>query len=176
MSKFDAQRRQMLDASLLAGGLAATGGVIPIDAFAADKANVSLQLGWLIGGNQIGEVVAKRLGYYDQEGVNLTIQPGGPNIDGVAVVASGRNEVGQVSSSPSIMLATSQGIPVKCFAVGAQRHPYVGSASRPVRPRPFTRIAACRRRCGRSWRSTASSSGRKSAPWARRAAPPTWAP
>ncbi|WP_265304830.1 ABC transporter substrate-binding protein [Verminephrobacter eiseniae] len=124
MSNFDAQRRQMLDASLLAGGPAATGGVIPIDAFAADKANVSLQLGWLIGGNQIGEVVAKRLGYYEQEGVNLTIQPGGPNIDGVAVVASGRNEVGQVSSSPSIMLATSQGIPVKCFAVGAQRHPY----------------------------------------------------
>ncbi|ABM59228.1 ABC transporter substrate-binding protein [Verminephrobacter eiseniae] len=124
MSNFDAQRRQMLDASLLAGGLAATSGVIPIDAFAADKANVSLQLGWLIGGNQIGEVVAKRLGYYEQEGVNLTIQPGGPNIDGVAVVASGRNEVGQVSSSPSIMLATSQGIPVKCFAVGAQRHPY----------------------------------------------------
>ena len=107
MSNFDSQRRQMLKASLLAGGLAATGGVISIDALAADKANVNLQLGWLVGGNQIGEVAAKRLGYYEQEGVNLTIQPGGPNIDGVAVVASGRNEAGQVSSSPSIMLAIS---------------------------------------------------------------------
>ena len=124
MSNFDSQRRQMLKASLLASGLAATGGVISIDAFAADKANTNLQLGWLVGGNQIGEVVAKRLGYYDQEGVTLTIQPGGPNIDGVAVVASGRNEAGQVSSSPSIMLAASQGIPVKCFAIGAPRHPY----------------------------------------------------
>jgi NitT/TauT family transport system substrate-binding protein len=124
MSNFDSQRRQMLKASLLASGLAATGGVISIDAFAADKANINLQLGWLVGGNQIGEVAAKRLGYYDQEGVSLTIQPGGPNIDGVAVVASGRNEAGQVSSSPSIMLAASQGIPVKCFAIGAQRHPY----------------------------------------------------
>src|SRR6218665_45060 len=119
--------------------------------------------GGVMGGKGRGGGGAKRLGYYEQEGVNRTIQPGGPNINGVAVVASGRNEVGQVSSSPSIMLVTSQGIPVKCFAVGAQRHPYVGSASRPVRPRPFTRIAACRRRCGRSWRSTASSSPRKSA-------------
>ena len=124
MSNFDSQRRQLLKTSLLAGGLAATGGVISVDAFAADKATVNLQLGWLVGGNQIGEVAAKRLGYYDQENVNLAIQPGGPNIDGVAIVASGRHEAGQVSSSPSIMLAASQGIPVKCFAVGAQRHPY----------------------------------------------------
>lgn len=124
MSNFDSERRRMLKASLAAGSLAATGSVISVNAFAADKANVNLQLGWLVGGNQIGEVVAKRLGYYEQEGFNLTIQPGGPNIDGVAVVASGRNETGQVSSSPSIMLAASQGIPVKCFAVGAQRHPY----------------------------------------------------
>jgi NitT/TauT family transport system substrate-binding protein len=124
-STIDSERRRMLKASLAAGSLAATGGMISVGtAHAADKANVNLQLGWLVGGNQIGEVVAKRLGYYDQEGVNLTIQPGGPNIDGVAVVASGRNEAGQVSSSPSIMLAASQGIPVKCFAVGAQRHPY----------------------------------------------------
>jgi len=29
-----------------------------------------------------------------------------------------------VSSSPSIMLAVSQGLPIKCFAVGAQKHPF----------------------------------------------------
>ena len=42
----------------------------------------------------------------------------------MAIVASGRYEVGQVSSSPSVMLAVSQGLPIKCFAVGAQKHPY----------------------------------------------------
>jgi len=83
-----------------------------------------MQLGWILGGNQIGEVCAKQLGYYDAEGIELAIQPGGPNIDGVAVVASGRYEVGQVSSSPSLMLAASQDIPVVCFGVGAQEHPY----------------------------------------------------
>ncbi|WP_163277946.1 ABC transporter substrate-binding protein, partial [Klebsiella aerogenes] len=47
-----------------------------------------------------------------------------PNVDGVAVVASGRHEVGQVSSSPSLMLAASQDLPIRCFATGAQVHPY----------------------------------------------------
>jgi NitT/TauT family transport system substrate-binding protein len=85
---------------------------------------VNMQLGWITGGNQIGEVVAKRLGYFEEEKINFMIQAGGPNIDGVAIVASGRYEIGQVSSSPSLMLAASQSIPVTCFAVGAQEHPY----------------------------------------------------
>lgn len=123
-NQINQQRRQILKASLLSGGLAATGGLISIKAAAADKVNLNLQLGWLVGGNQMGEVVAKRMGYFDQEGLNVTIQPGGPNVDGVAVVASGRFETGQVSSSPSVMLAVSQGLPIRCFAVGAQRHPY----------------------------------------------------
>jgi len=83
-----------------------------------------MQLGWITGGNQIGEIAAKRLGYFAEEKIDFAIQPGGPNIDGVAIVASGRYEVGQVSSSPSLMLAASQGLPVICFAVGAQQHPY----------------------------------------------------
>ena len=119
----DHQRRRLLQGVMATGGLAVAG-LVSVEAMAADKANINLQLGWLAGGNQIGEVCAKRLGYYEQEGLNVAIQPGGPNVDGVAVVASGRFETGQVSSSPSIMLAASQGLPVKCFAVGAQRHPY----------------------------------------------------
>src|SRR5271170_25432 len=83
---------------------------------------VNMQLGWITGGNQLGEVVAKRLGYFEQEKIDFAIQAGGPNIDGVAIVASGRYEVGQVSSSPSLMLAASQSLPVVCFAVGAQQH------------------------------------------------------
>ena len=91
---------------------------------AAGTQTVNMQLGWITGGNQIGEVVAKRLGYFEEEKIDFAIQPGGPNIDGVAIVASGRYEVGQVSSSPSLMLAASQSIPIVCFAVGAQQHPY----------------------------------------------------
>ncbi len=83
-----------------------------------------MQLGWLAGGNQLGEVVAKRLGFLADEGIHLEIHPGGPHIDGVGIVASGRYRLGQVSSSPSLMLAVSQAIPVRCFGVSVQEHPY----------------------------------------------------
>ncbi len=117
-------RRRLLGASAAAGGLAAGGALLSVQALAADKVAVNMQIGWLTGGNQIGEVAAKRLGYYEQEGIDFSIQPGGPNIDGVALIASGRYESGQVSSSPSIMLAVSQDLPIKCFATGLQQHPY----------------------------------------------------
>jgi NitT/TauT family transport system substrate-binding protein len=110
-------------------GSAATGfaaaSLLPSGGFAQGKTQtVNLQLGWLAGNNQIGEVAAKHLGYFEEEKLNVVIHPGGPSIDGVAIVASGRHDVGQVSSSPSLMLAASQKIPVMCFATGLQQHPY----------------------------------------------------
>ncbi|HEX4235489.1 MAG TPA: ABC transporter substrate-binding protein [Caldimonas sp.] len=118
----DRTRRRLLAAS--AGGLLSGSSVLSVGVRAAGRAKIDMQLGWLIGGNQLGEVVARKQGYFDQEGIDFEIQPGGPNIDGVAVVASGRFDLGQVSSSPSLMLAVSQGLPIKCFAVGVQKHPY----------------------------------------------------
>jgi NitT/TauT family transport system substrate-binding protein len=117
-------RRRMVASSLGAAGLMTGGSLLSIGARAAGKTKINMQLGWLIGGNQLGEVVASKLGYFEKEDIDFQIQPGGPSIDGVAVVASGRFELGQVSSSPSLMLAVSQGLPIKCFAVGIQKHPY----------------------------------------------------
>jgi NitT/TauT family transport system substrate-binding protein len=117
-------RRRLVGGTFAAGGLASAASFLPLGAIAQGKEKVNLQLGWITGGNQTGEVVAKRLGYYEAEGIDFAIQPGGPSIDGVAIVASGRFEVGQVSSSPSNMLAVSQDIPVKVFATGLQQHPY----------------------------------------------------
>lgn len=117
-------RRKLLGASAAATGLAGAGAFLSMDASAQGGVKVNMQLGWIAGGNQIGEVVAKQLGYYATEGIDFAIQPGGPSIDGVAIVASGRWEVGQVSSSPSNMLAVSQDLPIKVFATGLQQHPY----------------------------------------------------
>jgi len=120
------RRRTLLKVMAGAPGLGLAGGLLSLDATAqaGGKTPVNLQLGWLPGNNQIGEVVAKQLGYFAAEGLDVSIQPGGPNIDGVAIVASGKYELGQVSSSPSLMLAASQDLPVKCFASGLQQHPY----------------------------------------------------
>lgn len=114
--------------TLLAGAAAtaaAAANLLPSGGFAQAKTQtVNLQLGWLASNNNIGEIVAKHMGYFEEEKLNIVIHPGGPSIDGVAIVASGRHEIGQVSSSPSLMLAASQKIPVKCFATVLQQHPY----------------------------------------------------
>jgi NitT/TauT family transport system substrate-binding protein len=120
--------------TLLAGGMGA-GVALSVGAQAQARTTINLQLGWILGGNQIGEVCAKHMGFYEAEGLDLRFQSGGPNIDGVAIVAAGRFEIGQVSSSPSLMLAAGQDIPVRCFAAGAQVHPfsYISRTRNPVR-------------------------------------------
>lgn len=116
-------RRSVLKTGAAFAGALAMPAIVSSRVLAQTK-TINMQLGWLGGGNQLGEVVAKHLGYFEEEGLEFAIQAGGPSIDGVAIVASGRFEIGQVSSSPSLMLAASQDIPVKAFAVSAQEHPY----------------------------------------------------
>jgi NitT/TauT family transport system substrate-binding protein len=113
--------------SLLAAGAALTASAsLPRIGYAQPATTtVNLQLGWLLANNEVGDIAAKKLGYFEEEGLDVRLQPGGPSIDGIALVASGRHEIGKISSSPSLMLAASQKIPVKCFAVGAQQHPFV---------------------------------------------------
>lgn len=127
-------RRSLLKSGAALAGALAAPTVLTRGVFAqSGTKTINMQLGWLGGGNQLGEVAAKHLGYFEEEKLDFVIQPGGPSIDGVAIVASGRFEIGQVSSSPSLMLAASQGIPVKSFAVCAQQHPYA-FVSLPAKP------------------------------------------
>ena len=122
MGKFEMTlgRRSVLQA----GAGLALAMVTPSGGAAEATTALNMQLGWLGGGNQLGEACAHQLGYFQDEGLDFHIQPGGPNNDGIAIVAAGRYEVGEVSSSPSLMLAASQDIPIRCFAVSAQKHPY----------------------------------------------------
>lgn len=118
-------RRQFVQGMGVAAGAALTGTMIGVSRSArADDFEISMQLGWLISNGQLGEVAADKLGYYKDAGLSLKIIAGGPNVDGVASVASGQAVVGQVSSSPSLMLARSAGIPIKCIAAGYQQHPF----------------------------------------------------
>jgi NitT/TauT family transport system substrate-binding protein len=109
----------------LAAGVPA-GAFLSVDAQAQTQGltKINFQSSWLYSSNQIGEVCAKRMGFYEEEGVELNIVQGGPNVDGLALVAAGRQELGQLSSTPSLMVAISQNVPIKCFAIGAQQHPF----------------------------------------------------
>ena len=134
--KGDLDRRSFLKttAAVIAGA-AAGSTLLSVEALASGEFEINMQLGWLASNGLTGEIVANKLGYYAKEGIKLNVTPGGPGVDGVASVASGRAQLGQLSSSPSLMLARSAGIPVKCIAAGYQQHPftYFSLANNPIR-------------------------------------------
>lgn len=118
-------RRTALKGLGAAAGLASAGTFLTaVPGRASDPFTIRMQLGWLASNGILGEVAADKLGYFAEEGLALEIVPGGPNIDGVASVASGANNFGSISSSPSLMLARSAGLPIKCVAAGYQQHPF----------------------------------------------------
>ena len=93
-------RRRFLQYGATLGGAAAMSSFVSVEVLGAGKAKVNMQLGWLASNGIMGEVVAKRMGFYEEEGIELEVTPGGPGVDGVASVAAGRAQSGQLSSSP----------------------------------------------------------------------------
>lgn len=125
MSHFMMNRRRFMSNVAIAGGLAAAQTFVGVRAGkASDVAEVKMQLGWLASNGVIGEVAAQKKGFFQEQGIELEIVPGGPNVDGVAGVAAGQSTLGQISSSPSVMLARSAGLPVKAFIAGYRKHPF----------------------------------------------------
>lgn len=96
---------------------------------------ITVQLSWLVSGENAGEQEAIDQGYFAAEGLDVTLLPGGPNTNDISQVAAGAANIGITSSSPALMLAASQGIPVEAFAVGLQKHPFafISLPGNPVR-------------------------------------------
>ena len=94
MTKCNINRRRLLTGIGALTGLATTGTFISVlPAQAANAFKIRMQLGWLASNGILGEVMADKLGYFAEEGLELEIVPGGPNIDGVASVASKKPNV-----------------------------------------------------------------------------------
>ena len=93
-------------ASLLAGAmaLAATGA-----ALAADP--VTLQLKWVTQAQFAGYLVAEAKGYYDEENLDVTIKPGGPDIAPEQVIAGGGADV-IVDWMAGALAAREKGVPL----------------------------------------------------------------
>ena len=72
-SNFHLNRRRFLKYGAAIGSATATSSFISIEALAAGKANVNMQLGWLASNGIMGEIAAKRLGYYKEEGIKLEV-------------------------------------------------------------------------------------------------------
>ena len=82
-------------------------------AFAASGAqaadDVTLQLKWVTQAQFAGYYVAKAKGFYDEEGLNVTIKPGGPDIAPSQVIAGGGADV-VIDWMPSALAAREKGL------------------------------------------------------------------
>ena len=78
-------------------------------AFSADK--VTIQLKWVTQAQFAGYYVAKDKGFYDAEGLDVTIKPGGPDIAPAQVLAGGGADV-MVDWMPSALAAREKGLPL----------------------------------------------------------------
>ena len=71
--------------------------------------DVTLQLKWVTQGQFAGYYVALENGYYEEEGLNVTIRPGGPDIAPPQVIAGGGADV-IVEWMPAALAAREQGL------------------------------------------------------------------
>ncbi|MEX0367708.1 MAG: ABC transporter substrate-binding protein [Ruegeria sp.] len=95
--------KQLLSGAVAAFTLAAGG------AWAADE--VTLQLKWVTQAQFAGYYVALDRGFYEEEGLDVTILPGGPDIAPTQVIAGGGADV-TVEWMPAALAAREKGLPL----------------------------------------------------------------
>ena len=84
---------------------------LPAAAQDSELTEVTMVLPWVIQGESAGHFVAVDQGYYEDAGLDVTIIPGGPDVNSRLLLSSGAAEFA-VSSTPGIILARNAGVPL----------------------------------------------------------------
>ncbi|MEO9338160.1 ABC transporter substrate-binding protein [Mesorhizobium sp. SB112] len=100
--------------SMLAGAMS----LAAVQAWAADK--VTLQLKWVAQGQFGGYFVAKDKGFYEEEGLDVEIKPGGPDIAPEQIIAGGGADV-VVTWMAAALSARDKGVPLVNIAQPFQK-------------------------------------------------------
>ncbi len=128
MTAFKLSRRSFVGAGLGTLGLAALSPRL----FAQETRDVALQLSWLHSVQFGGSYIAKSKGYWSQAGLNVSLNPGGPNAPVDPAVVTGQALVG-ISAADYASASVEQGAPFKIIGVAMQKNPFV-IASLPDNP------------------------------------------
>ncbi|WP_296643079.1 ABC transporter substrate-binding protein [Roseinatronobacter sp.] len=88
-----------------------TGAALSLVAGTAFADDVTLQLKWVTQAQFAGYYVALENGFYEEEGLNVTILPGGPDIAPTQVLAGGGADV-TVEWMPAALAAREKGLPM----------------------------------------------------------------
>lgn len=83
--------------------------MLALMAGAASAEDVTLQLKWVTQAQFAGYYVAQAQGFYEEEGLNVTIKPGGPDIAPTQVIAGGGADV-IVEWMPAALAAREKGL------------------------------------------------------------------
>lgn len=86
---------------------------------------VSLRHSWIIDVNTAGYITAIEKGFYKDEGLDVTINPGGVDANPITMVASGSDTFGNIAGSEEIIMARDKGIPIKSVFATHQNNAYV---------------------------------------------------
>jgi ABC-type nitrate/sulfonate/bicarbonate transport system substrate-binding protein len=78
---------------------------------------VTVHLGWLPNANSAGQIVAFVKGYYREQGLGVTLLPGGLVDTSIQAVASGEDLLGFANSPDLVIRAISAGAPLRIIAV-----------------------------------------------------------
>ncbi|HEY7032691.1 MAG TPA: ABC transporter substrate-binding protein [Thermomicrobiales bacterium] len=128
------RRRFMVGAG---GGLAALSLArlsLPDLVAAQDLTKATLQMGWIANVENAGEFLAAENGYYTAEGLDMTLEPGGPAVSVEPLVVSGKALVG-LSQPDIVARARQNGAKLKVVAATFQRNPaaVMSLASAPIK-------------------------------------------
>lgn len=99
-----------------------------------------MRLKWVTQAQFAGFYVAKAKGFYDAEGLDLTINAGGPNVNGETLVASNSDNFAVAGGMESLLAARAKGLPVVAIGQMLQRTPsaYVTRATSGIKsPKDF---------------------------------------
>ncbi|MEN9408554.1 MAG: hypothetical protein RL216_528 [Pseudomonadota bacterium] len=88
-----------------------TGALFAAMAGSAQAEDVTLQLKWVTQAQFAGYYVAKDKGFFEEEGLNVTIKPGGPDLAPPQVIAGGGADV-IVEWMPAALAAREKGVPL----------------------------------------------------------------
>jgi ABC-type nitrate/sulfonate/bicarbonate transport system substrate-binding protein len=120
-------RRRFLGTTLAASG---AGLILPRRAMAATP--VALQLSWLHSVQFGGSYIAQSKGYWAEGGLDVRLDPGGPNAPVEPPVVAGTALVG-ISAADYTAAAVANGAPFRIIGVAMQKNPFV-IASLPGNP------------------------------------------
>lgn len=83
---------------------------------------LSMRLQWFPQFQFAGYILAKQKGYYEQAGLDVTLNPGGPDLVALPLVAAGSDTFGSTGAD-TVLIAREQGIPVVALATWFQASP-----------------------------------------------------